>query len=190
MRKNRSWLMGLGIGIVLGASMLQLILAAKDQQEKVPPTREQLQQEAEKAGYVVYPADEKLYTEAELQAKLDALAGSKAAAEATPSQDVASAAPGTEEEAPPADDAKPNADAAASASPGEPDAEPVKLYVRPAMTLEEAAQELEKLGVISDAKAFIEKARPIAKKMRVGNALFTPGMTVEDMMSELTRKKP
>ena len=50
MRKHRSWLMGLGIGLILGASMLQLILMAQDQlviATEQSITQDQLAEEAQ-----------------------------------------------------------------------------------------------------------------------------------------------
>lgn len=193
MRKNRNWLMGLGIGIILGASMLQLINAAKDQSDNIPPTREELQQQAEKAGFAVYPADEKLYNEEELQKKLDEAA--KAEPEAQPSDDAgrqedASPSPSAESSPRPSDEAPASDSVGEPANDGSKDAEPVTLYVRPTMNLQQVAEELEKLGIVEDAEAFVEKAKPISKRLDPGTATFTPGMTDEDIMSELTRRKP
>lgn len=194
MRKNRSWLMGLGIGIILGASMLQLINAAKDRSDNMPPTREQLQQEAKDAGFAVYPADEKLYTEEELQKKLDEATQAKPKPEAQPSDD---AAPQAEASSSPSAESspRPSGEAPATESAGEPanvDSrdEPVTLYVRPNMSLQQVAEELEKLGIVADADAFVKTAKPISKRLDPGTATFAPGMTDEDIMSELTRRKP
>lgn len=177
MRKHRSWLMGLGIGLILGASMLQLIITAKEQAEgaaELPMTREQLEKEAGRANFVVYPASETLYTEEQLQAKLDEAA--KATKEPEPS---ASAAPPEAEQSP--SDA-PKAE--------ETDAEPVKLYVKANMSLQEVGDKLEELGVVADGQDFVSQSKAIAKSLDVGTAVFVGQPSYEEIRQELTRKKP
>ncbi|MFC5532484.1 hypothetical protein [Cohnella yongneupensis] len=197
MRKYRSWLMGLGIGLIVGASMLQLILAAKDQagnKSGMPLTRAQLEEEASKAGFVVYSANEKVYTEDELQAKLD---------EAKKATEQPAATPTASQEAPSTDNANTTQqqdqtgtkapEATPSASPSAPPAEDpvaVTLYVRPGMNLTEVANKLEELGVVEDAKDFIDKCWSISKDLEVGTAVFTGKPTYRDIMTELTRRKP
>ncbi|WP_027084332.1 hypothetical protein [Cohnella panacarvi] len=188
MRKYRSWLMGLGIGLMIGASMLQLILAAQDQTK--PLTREQLEKQAEAAGYVIYSAEESMYTEDELQAKIEEalLQAQEKANNAEPSS-----APSDKQAAEPGAEASPESDASASASPGatEPD-EPkaTTLYVKYGMTLTEVAAKLEQLGVVDDGDDFLDKCWSIAKDLKVGTSVFTGKPTYRQIMTELTRLKP
>lgn len=165
MRKHRSWLMGLGIGLILGASMLQIMLIGKEQAGRVagqePISRERLQAEAKMAGFVLLPADEKRYTQQELDAKIAAAVSS--------SNDKTKSPP------PAAKDGK----------------EPriVTLNVRSNMTLSIVAEELQKLGVIEDASDFVDKAESIEKKLGIGTAVFIGKPTYKQIMAELTRSK-
>lgn len=181
MRKYRSWLMGLGIGLIVGASMLQLILAAKEQAGSIN-TKEQLEEQASRAGYTVYPANVKMYTEEELQAKLDEAVKARQEAEAT----SPSPSPSTESK-------EPESTESASESPSataEEEPKATTLYVRPGMTLTEVAKKLEELGVVEDGDDFLDKCWSIAKDLEVGTAVFTGQPTYRAIMSELTRNKP
>lgn len=175
MRKYRSWLMGLGIGLIIGASMLQLILVAQEQATIVadePLTREQLDTAARKAGLVLLPVGEAVYSQAQLDAKVQ-----EAVAAAQNGEDTPKATDNT-------DHSESNVDAEEAEQP-----EPVTLYVRPKMSLTQVAIKLEELGVIDNADDFIAKARPISKELKVGNSVFSEKMTYQAIMDELTRKK-
>lgn len=189
MRKHRSWLMGLGIGLILGASMLQLILVAQEQAEeasKLPMTREQLQQEASRLNSVVYSADQRLYTEEQLLAKLEEVKQAKGEPEPETSKEPEpGASKEPEQSAAPKDDEQPMPASEASA-----EAEPITLYIRPRMTLEEVAQKLEELGLVEDADDFVEKSLSIAKSLDVGTAVFYDKPTYAEIRRELTRAKP
>ncbi|KIL35313.1 hypothetical protein SD71_14885 [Cohnella kolymensis] len=165
MRKHRSWLMGLGIGLILGASMLKVMLIGKEQAEMVagqePISRERLQAEAKMAGFVLLPVNEKRYTQQELDAKIAAAASSN------------------------------NNKAKPAAPPAKQGKEPriVTLNVRSNMTLSIVAEELQKHGVIEDAGDFMEKAESIEKKLKIGTAVFIGKPTYKQIMTELTRSK-
>lgn len=195
MRKYRSWLMGLGIGLIIGASMLQLILVAKDQTVMVAEqtiTREQLDEEAKKSGLVLLTADQ-------LDARVNEAVTAALEEEIKEDSDV---------EAPEIDDTMgalkppPQAtnDAENSASPSE-TAEPSKsdagskvngevtLYIPYKMNLSEVADKLQELGVIKDADDFVVKAWSISKKLSVGTAVFNKNQAYQQIMNELIRVK-
>lgn len=175
MRKYRSWLMGLGIGLILGASMLQLILIAKDQEQRVageqPISRERLDAEAKKAGLVILPADARTYTQEELDAKVaEAVAAaesSKIDSKSTPKLPPAQAKDTNRAKEP----------------------KIVTLNVRSNMPLSTVANELQKLGVIEDADDFVKKAESIATKLEIGTSVFVGKPTYKQIMAELTRSK-
>jgi len=186
MRKLRKWLMGFGIGLIVGASMLQLITFAKDQAAKVTEERlspERIGEEADKAGLI-------LLTREQLNARLE-----EAAAQAAPktgkAEEEASPEPEASEKP---NDSEPNATVPPDDSSPEPEepspsAETTSLYVAYGMSLTEVGEELQRLGLIGDVKDFIENARPIAKKMKVGTAVFSGKPSYEAIMDELVRKK-
>jgi hypothetical protein len=198
MRKYRSWLMGLGIGLILGASMLQLVLAAKNQSNSLSLTREQLEEEASKSGFVVYPVDERIYTEEELQAKLEEAAKAKEQPAAGTDQSKAKVTTDESNAAKPQDQSDEQKDTSTpdtevSASPSAPVAEDpavATLYIRPGMTLTEVANKLEQLGVVDDAADFLDKCFSIASDLEIGTSVFTGKPTYRSIMTELTRVKP
>lgn len=191
MRKHRNWLMGLGIGLILGASMLQLILVAQDKVSMVanePLTREQLNVEAQKAGLV-------LLTEQQLNAKVDeAVAAAVEANEnsgepgAINDSDAALKPPGTTKEEAASEATNPE-EAVKPTTDNVDDEQKVTLFVNYGMTLTEVAEKLEELGVIEDADDFINHAWDISKKMSVGDAIFIGKPSYEQIKEELIRDK-
>lgn len=169
MRKRRGWLIGLGLGLMLGAGMLQLMNAARSMSESGPLatasiSQEQLEQEAADRGFRLVGNDEETYTKEQLDAA------------------VAAAKQEAEKAAASAD--RPSGGGAAS--------EPVKeydLYVRPNASLQEVANALEAMGLIDDKAAFIRLAKPYSGKLRVGLCRFAGKPTPEDIVAELTRAK-
>jgi hypothetical protein len=168
MRKYRSWLMGLGIGLIMGASMLQVILIAKDSAVIVTDqtlTREQLDEQARKTGLVLLTTDQ-------LNAKVDEAV---AAAQTKENENTPSPSKTVDPSSP---------DATASE-----DHREVTLYIPNNMTLSEVAKKLQALGIIKDADDFATKAMSISKKLSVGTAIFFGKPTYTQIMKELTRTK-
>ncbi|WP_123040070.1 hypothetical protein [Cohnella candidum] len=181
MRKHRKWLMGFGIGIIVGACMLQLIQFAKDQDQQMMVadgaktyTQQQLDDEVAKA---LEEAKNKL-------------------PDPTPSS-AAAVKPGNAAATNQTGEASPSASPApsASASPAgsalsDGGGESVKaLYITNGMSLRTVALSLQALGLIEDADDFTEAARSISRKMEVGTAEFKGKPTYKEIIAELTRKK-
>lgn len=176
MIKYRSWLMGLGIGLIIGASMLQVILFAKDQAVKATVTdqakltRDQLDEQARQMGLVIL-------TSKQLEDKVE--------------EAVLAAV----EKNGPKEASKTIEDSQAATKPQKPDSsdsdEPkaVTLFIPKGMVFTEAAVKLEQLGVIEDSDDFIDKAWSISTKLGVGTAVFPGELTYRQIMNELTRIK-
>lgn len=184
MRKHRSWLMGFGIGLMLGAAMLQLILFSEKQAQIIsdkPMTEQQLKTEADRAGFAIIPANELRYTQEQLDKQLakavsDARAKwqaeSSAGNETTQSNGVRPTNPGD--------------------APTRQQAEELKLYkfeVKRNMTLSEVIGDLAELGLVKDSAAFAKAAVPVAKELQIGYAYLHTEMTNAQMIAELIRKK-
>lgn len=198
MRKHRSWLMGFGIGLIVGAIMLQMITFAEKQNAPLPQeqmTPEELSDEAKKAGLL-------LLTQEQLDARVqEAVAaseqegqGESSGEEGDSGQPDASGEEQTASEAP--DGSETNAAPSATSNSESEEAPPaaeateqLSLYISYGMSLTEVGQELLKLGVIDDVKVFIEETRPVATKMKVGTAVFKGKPTYQEIMDELVRKK-
>lgn len=164
MRKHRKWWMGFGLGIMIGAMMLQLITFAGEQ---------------------TLPGEEKLYTQQELeQAVSDAIA-------AMPAAEVDQKVDSTED---PQDEASIEATPTesaqnAAANPDDADNRIVAFYIYRGMNLTEVARSLQALGLIEETDDFIEAARPISRKIEIGTATFTGQPTYDEIVAELTRSK-
>ncbi|OXS59703.1 hypothetical protein B1A99_09155 [Cohnella sp. CIP 111063] len=189
MRKHRSWLMGFGIGLIVGAIMLQMITFAEKQNAPLPQeqmTPEELSDEAKKAGLL-------LLTQEQLDARVqEAVAASEQEGQGESSGEEGDSgqpdASGEEQTASEAPSATPNSESE-EAPPAAEATEQVSLYISYGMSLTEVGQELLKLGVIDDVKVFIEETRPVATKMKVGTAVFKGKPTYQEIMDELVRKK-
>ncbi|MCM3625920.1 hypothetical protein M3194_00900 [Paenibacillus glycanilyticus] len=173
MFKNRSFVAGLGAGIIAGAILLQLMQIGDESQQKLA--------DGFKDG------EPKLYTQAELDTKL-AEERAKAVKEAgNASSPAASAKP---EESPPAEASSPPAaedkDEAAVQKPTEHDKPVDKRQVRitGGMNLTDTAELLAKQKLISDKDAFIKAMNK--KTVRAGYFIFEGNPTVEEIIRILT----
>jgi hypothetical protein len=173
MRKYRSWLMGLGIGLIIGASMLQVILVARDQAVTVTDqslTREQLDEQAKQMGLVIL-------TSKQLDDKVEeaVLASAKKNSSKEPLQVI--------------DDSQATLKPQEPVTSGTVELKTVTLYIPKGMIFADAAEKLQQLGVIEDADDFIDKAWSISTKLGVGTAVFPGKLTYREIMNELTRSK-
>lgn len=179
MRKRRGFIIGLGLGLMLGAAMLQLMLAADASRlPGAPLTGEALKKEAAAQGFALVPAEEKTYTQQELDRAV-AEAVRKAAASGG---GAAQKGGGTGAPAPASPDK-------ATASSQKPAAEKYAFYIRANATLAEVATGLKELGLIEDEEAFIRKAKPYSGKLRVGPSVFEGKPTFDRIIAEITRAK-
>ncbi|MCC3376208.1 endolytic transglycosylase MltG [Cohnella sp. REN36] len=182
MRKNRSLLVGLGIGLMLGASMLQLMTAARQQesqlQERDSLSLETVKKDAEGLGYSLLKLGGDTYSQEQLDEAVKK-AADKAAADAKGAAEKAL----QESEA-----AKPDAPApsreASKAEKGT-----YHLYIAYNDDLTRVASNLEEMGLIADKAAFLKKAKPQAKSLQVGLCTFQAEPTFDEIIAELTRRK-
>ncbi|WP_391571550.1 hypothetical protein [Cohnella sp.] len=196
MRKHRSWLMGFGIGLIVGAIMLQMILFAEKQDAplaKEPLKAEELADEAKKAGLLLLTPEQldARVNEARAEANGSGAEGQEGASgqpdDASEKQPVAEEPEASESNAPASETPSAGQNEANPASETEP--QQVSLYVSYGMSLTEVGEELQKLGAIDDVKEFIEETRPVAAKMRVGTIVLKGRPTYQEIMDELVRKK-
>lgn len=195
MHKYRSWLMGLGIGLILGASMLQVILLAKDQTAMVDEqsfTREQLDEEAMKLDLVLITAeqlDDKVNDA--VTAALENNGNKESKEESTKIDDSKGALKSPPKETNDIKNPPSPSESAASSNQaaGSIDQREVTLYIPYKMTLSEVADKLQELGVITEADDFVVKAWSISKKLSVGTSVFKGKQTYKQIMDELTREK-
>ncbi|MGG4553160.1 hypothetical protein [Paenibacillus humicus] len=212
MFRNRNFMLGLGIGLIVGAFLLQLMNLGQGQQNK-PVTVEQIQQAAEKLRLKVVSEDERLLTEEEWKAEMEKKAEEATAEEpAQPKQPdtpdkpavpqepqsdgggaSGSSATSKSETAVPAAPEQPDAKAptaAESASVNQPEPVTVKYKIAYGDSLTAVADGLKKAGVISSSEAFIKEAskRGINTKIRTGTYSFQIGEKYSSIITKITTK--
>ncbi|RKN86493.1 hypothetical protein [Paenibacillus ginsengarvi] len=170
MFKNRLFLYGLGLGLIVGAVLLQLMLKV-DQFENGSPdpasaaTAEQLQAWADKLNYKLYPKEQTIYTEKDLEtirAKIAEEERTKLAAQA----------PGSLPQAP---------------------AKTVhSIYISERMEAYNVADMLVKAGMFTDASQFISALaqKKMTTRIRAGSYTFEGPVTIDDIIAKITIASP
>ncbi|MFD2409593.1 hypothetical protein [Paenibacillus rhizoplanae] len=202
MMKNRFFMLGLGVGLIAGALLLQLMIAGR----AAPLTKEELIQQATRLNLtLVDPAE--------------------ASATATPSPEEGASAPASQAAAKPAATPastpaippKPAATPSAAATPGKPSApaqpqstaEPVtkapvtpgapavavngviSLRIPTGITLAQTADLLAEAGVIEDKNKFLQTAnsRKVNTIIQYGSYNFTKGESINSVIDKLITVK-
>lgn len=218
MFKNRHFMIGLGIGLITGALLLQIMLLGQGNSGDLW-TQQQVIDAAAKLDLKVVSNGETLLTEEEWKLKseesnedeetghssdTDSINGSINQTDAPGTPD-APAEPNTPESAQPSqtttdtssvsNEAPSDASSAkAPATPEAPVVEPQKVTVEYKVvygtTLTELAEGLHKAGVISDKDAFIKKAnaKKVTTKIRTGTYYFNIGEDYTSIIAKLTAK--
>lgn len=206
MFKNRHFMMGLGIGLIVGALLLQLMTFSQGGSKKLW-TKEQVEQAAELLNLKIVEHDQELLTEEEWEAKSaqtgqaeDADQASKpgtdpkaekAEAPAEPKTPAAPTARGdqTGEVSKTAEPKKPETDT--PKEPDEPEAAEVQYKITYGNTLTNVADGLYKKGVIDDKEGFLKKARArkINAKIRTGTYSFQVGEDYDSIIDKIIAPK-
>ncbi|RCX21279.1 hypothetical protein DFP94_10225 [Fontibacillus phaseoli] len=195
MIRNRQFMTGLGIGLIVGALLLQVMLIGQGQAGKLK-TKEQVEQAAASLNLKVVERNQELLTEEEWRARSE---------EALPGEGETEG--GLNETKVPADPEAPNTPTAPAdpeksdpsgslavpetttpESPKEPDKGSVKYKIAYGSTLTGVAEGLLQAGVISDKEAFLKqaKAKHINKKVRTGTFTFEVGEEYNSIISKIS----
>lgn len=204
MIKNRSFMIGLGSGLLAGALLLQLMNAGTganvvpQASEVVKPTKEQLREQAEALGLKLVEADDKRMTEEEWKRQMmDKSAKPQGSPAKAPEAGKKAEAPKTPEK-PAAPDSKASGQPAANAAadginkPKTPEAPLISVKIASGSNLTDVADKLKKSGVISDAAAFVEtgRGRKMSTKIRSGTYEFAKGEDFDSIIAKITTKPP
>lgn len=196
MMRSRSFMSGLGVGLIIGAALLQLMIVGEKQtsvmntQSDAILTREQLEEKAEAFDLKVVELSEQLLTEEEWkQRKLEEIQSNGID---SPNQSEPAVTP-LEPSAPVEPKGTGNEHTTSEVqSPKEPLVEPTKAEIvnykiENGKSLTDVAVGLEKVGVISNRNQFIKEAskQKINTKIRVGNYTFTKGESYESIISKI-----
>ncbi|WP_431089389.1 endolytic transglycosylase MltG [Paenibacillus sp. 8b26] len=212
MIKNRSFMLGMGTGLITGALLLQLAMIGQGQSQpsSVDPknmTREQLEEAAAGLNLQISDSSDPKMTEEEWRNKVikegnkTPVAPKKAEAAQIPST------PKKPASSTPSAASKPSASTSALQSPDKPQTKGSSATTTPDMpkhpatpqvqysiasgsNLRSVASGLQKAGVVSDASAFEAeaKAQRINTKIRTGTYEFTKGEDFGSIITKITKK--
>jgi hypothetical protein len=177
MFNKRSFFLGLGIGIIVGAMLLQLFHLGEDSQNRL----EEIGQEMGQGGLPTSSA---------------ALSGSASpekneiSATADPNADSGNDATVQTTQSEPS--VKPAATPNTEQNGSEEEQEPVPFVVRiePGMSLTETAELLQSKGAIDDSRAFIDVMKSSGLRVRAGYFLFEKGMVDAEQAAGIVSSKP
>ncbi|AIQ13321.1 endolytic transglycosylase MltG [Paenibacillus durus] len=206
MIRNRSFIIGLGSGLVAGALLLQLMISAG----MATPTKAQLAKEASKLNMKVADAGSNLLTADEWRAleqqeeaskgqdakgKVNSGGTSQPAAPKSPAAQSQPASPPSQAASPmaPASPAKPSAAASPSSDTyaKKPVVSSIVLRIPKGANLTKVSDLLAGAGVIHDKDAFLDAARSRKANTRIqyGQYSFEAGQSVESIIDELVMAK-
>lgn len=205
--KNRSFMSGLGVGLIMGAILLQLMIVGEGQvsplkdQSANDLTREEIEEKAKALDLKVTESSEQLLTEEEWkQQKLEQSSQPQGETTQVPTQ----ATPAKEVTKPssPNEPVKKEETSSTVVSPKTQTTVPTKTPVSPSKTvapqvveykikkgsnLTNIAEDLEKIGVITSSDQFIKQAaeQKINRKIREGSYTFNKGESIESIISKI-----
>ncbi|MBP2001089.1 hypothetical protein J2Z69_002132 [Paenibacillus shirakamiensis] len=190
--KNRLFMLGLGIGLIAGALLLQIMNFGQGSSTGTLATREQIDKAAIVQGLKVYSSEDKVYTEKEWQEKQ---AKEKASKEkpVTPTKEPvvpkAVVAPTTPEQPANKDD-NPSVKAPANSTTSSPKEPSVTTFtIVSGDTLNDVAAGLKKAGIINDASGFVQVADGLKAnyRLQMGDFQFKKGENVESIITKITK---
>ncbi|GAB6931471.1 hypothetical protein JCM10914A_54540 [Paenibacillus sp. JCM 10914] len=197
MIKNRVFMMGLGIGLVTGGILLQLMMIGQGSVWSGEPedlTKEQLIAAAEAMELKVIEAEDELMTAEQWEESRSTLA------EDVPSESNTNQ--GAEQPENPNEPVKPNVQGgdavqppAATDEPAEPEIPvsketAISIRIPSGNNLSDIASQLLGAGIIDDKQAFIDQAtvRKANTVVRSGSYSFVPGEDYDDIITKITTK--
>jgi hypothetical protein len=178
--------MGFGLGIIAGASMLQLIIFAKEQEQSL------MVADSPKT-YTQQQLDEAVAKAREEAANTAPASGGEADSAPAPQDGLAlKPGPGASDSAstgPASEDVPPSASPEDQPSATSDTEATLSFYINPGMDLKTVARSLKRLGLIDDADDFVDEARPYSKSIQPGTCVFKGKPTYQEIIAELIRKK-
>ncbi|SDE68916.1 hypothetical protein SAMN04488542_101398 [Fontibacillus panacisegetis] len=212
MFKNRHFMMGLGIGLIIGALLLQLMNLGQSQTGQLW-TKQKIEDAAKELDLKVVENGTELLTEEEWKQKMESLdesGGLDGEPESSSNQGESQTKP-VEETKKPATPEEPQTpqdkkvssvnnespvttpsteQPAAPAAPAKPKKVIVEYKIVSGSTLTGIAEGLEKSGVITDKEAFIKRAKDkkVNTKIRTGTYNFEIGEDFNSIITKLTAK--
>jgi len=205
--KNRSFMSGLGIGLIIGAILLQLMIVGEGQvsttaDQSADLTRQQIEEKAKAMDLKVIESSEQLLTKEQWQQQKDEQSVDP---QGKSTQLPTKAKPAIEPVQPssPEQPEKKESESASSkiqspqaqstlppktpVAPAKVKAQVVEYKIKKGSNLTKIADDLEKIGVIGSSEQFIKQAvdQKINRKIRDGSYTFTKGENIESIISKI-----
>lgn len=190
MIKNRTFMMGLGAGLVIGALLLQLMLVGERSMtsgEEREWSKEQVVKAAESLNLQVVESSDELMTEEQWEEKKKRKNGkSQGTSAQSPSKPSDAGTPES-----PKKPASPETDAKKPSVPKNPTPAEIAFVIKRG-NLADVAKGLQNAGVIKDKEAFIKAAtaKRINKFIQQGTFYFTPGEDLNSIITKISTKPP
>ncbi|GIP21455.1 endolytic transglycosylase MltG [Paenibacillus sp. J22TS3] len=206
--KNRTFLLGLGVGLIAGALLLQIMLIGQGTASSQLLTAQQVKEAAQRFNLKVYDEAEKVYTAQEWEAKpKEAKPGEQTSPETkkpvepkAPSSTTDPAKP--DSASAPKEPAAPDGVDKSSTAPDTPKTttpkqteapkkpETISFKISSGDTLSKVADNLKKSGIIDDKSAFIQKAvdKKSNYRLQTGTYSFEEGESAASIISKITSK--
>ncbi|MFM9277288.1 endolytic transglycosylase MltG [Paenibacillus jiagnxiensis] len=197
MLKNRTFMLGMGTGMIAGALLLQLAIIGQGQSKAADAprelTREEVEVAAQRFGLQVSDSTDPLMTEEQWRQKVIEKGSQTPEEPAAPKSADAASEPkapqqlqtGKPETAVPQAG---NHTVQAAEQPAAPEATPIRYRIVPGSSLNSVAEGLQKAGVIENADAFQKAAneQKINTKIRSGTYSFREGETFNSIITKIT----
>ncbi|MFB5673623.1 peptidase [Paenibacillus terreus] len=197
MLKNRTFMLGMGTGMIVGALLLQLAIIGQGQSKGADAprelTREEVETAAQRLGLQISDSTEPLLTEEQWRQKVIEKGSQTPEEPAAP--DSADAASGPKAPQQPQTGSPETAaplvgkdKVQAPEKPAAPEAPPIRYRIVPGSNLSNVAEGLKQAGVIADADAFQKAAneQKINTKIRSGTYSFREGETFKSIITKIT----
>ena len=200
MIKNRVFMLGLGIGLIIGAVLLQLMfMGQRSMSTEQPPdkqwTKEQLEEGAKALGVKVVEDSEELMSEEQWKAKMKTEGGKMTGTPAVPpSQPAESEEPNSPQTPEKPDKTKNNTTSSPTieepSAPKETSPAQIRFVITDGNNLSHVADGLKKAGVITDKQAFINEAtvKRINTHIQTGTYTFTAGESAQSIIHKISAK--
>lgn len=201
MIKNRVFMMGLGIGLVLGAVLLQLSLMGERSLSSTEPqekqwTKEEIEQGAKSLNLTIIEEADPLMTEEQWKEKMKQDSGKLNETSVVPPSKVTDTqkpdSPKTPEtpETPDHNKNDTNTNTSTVKEPSSPKEATIRYVITKGSNLSHVAEGLERAGVITDKVAFVKaaSAKKINSQIQTGTYMFTAGESFQSIIKKISEK--
>lgn len=199
MIKNRVFMLGLGIGLIIGAVLLQLMIMGERSMSTEQPqdkqwTKEQLEEGAKALGVKVVDDSDELMSEEQWKEKMktesEKMTGTPAVPPSKPAESEQPDSPQTPVKPDKTKNNTTSPDIKKPSAPKEAAPAQIRFVIADGNNLSHVADGLKKAGVITDKQAFIKEAtaKRINTHIQTGTYTFTAGESAQSIIHKISAK--